>query len=86
MKRIELATCGLVTINQAAERMSVNQMTIRNWIARDLLPVVVIPGERESYLIRERDLVRVKPPTMGRPALPAGGQRPKKGKRGVKQG
>lgn len=69
MKRIEARTLGLLTIDQAAEKRGVTSMTIRNWINRGILPVVVFPGgEREFFLVKERDLAKAKAPTMGRPA------------------
>ncbi len=67
MKKIALKTYGLLTVLESAAELGVNPQTIRNWIAAESLPVVVIPGERESYLIRVADLRKVRLPVLGRP-------------------
>lgn len=68
MKRIEAESLGLLTVAQAAALREVTTMTIRNWIKWDVLPVVVVPGDRESYLLRASDVKRCKAPKRGRPA------------------
>jgi excisionase family DNA binding protein len=43
----------LISTDEAAELLSVDQSTIRNWIAKDLIPYVELPGdgERKTYRI-----------------------------------
>lgn len=67
MKRIEAASLGLLTVIQAAELREITPTTMRNWIAWEVLPVVVVPGEREYYLLRAADVRAATAPTRGRP-------------------
>lgn len=67
MKIIPLKSYGLLTILEAAAKIAANPQTIRNRIADGSLPGVLVPGHRESYLIREADLKKMKKPQLGRP-------------------
>ncbi|AMV24617.1 hypothetical protein VT84_09490 [Gemmata sp. SH-PL17] len=68
MIRIPLSDMGLISVDDAAQRRNVNERTIRMWIEKDLLPVIVVgSGKRESYLLRAADVTALVAPPRGAP-------------------
>lgn len=65
---IPLADFGLCTVEEAAERLHSNVRSVQRWIARGLIPAVIVRGgERPWYLLRLVDVGRFQPPPVGYP-------------------
>jgi hypothetical protein len=68
MIEIPLSDMGLISVDDAAARRHVNERTIRMWIEKDLLPVIVVgKGKRASYLLRAADVTTLVAPARGAP-------------------
>ncbi len=51
----------LFTVHEVAQRLRVDDTTVRRWITNDILPVITLPhvNKRQSYRIRQSELEHV---------------------------
>lgn len=68
VREIPLAKSGLITVEEAAEKLDCAVRTFQKWIEDGLIQVHVVgTGKRKSFLIRKEDLKSFERPKMGRP-------------------
>jgi len=51
----------LLTVHEVAQRLRVDDTTVRRWITNGILPAITLPhvNKRQSYRIRQSELDRV---------------------------
>lgn len=68
VRELDLADFGLETVERAAARRGQNRATVRLWVAKGLLPAVVLgAGRTARYLVRPADVDAVPLRGKGRP-------------------